>query len=173
MAAAKVIPTFHPLVAELYDLDAQIAALQEQRDAVAKKLIALGEGNYIDEQDRRATVIVPKGFYTSYDLYKNDAYKAFLEARKLKKGSAALFKEFRDMRETAARDLAGEEFKTLFDRMVAFAPTDGFEKIAPKLLTPAKARDIILLCQLVKPPGEAHVKLPDKPKKVAGGDVEE
>lgn len=48
--------------------------------------------------------------------------------------------------EEKARELAGEEFKALFDRTVTYSPCDGFEKVAPKLLTPAKARDLVALC---------------------------
>lgn len=172
-------PTLSPLVAQLYDLDAQIEALKAQRALVAKELIDLGEGQYVDAAERKALVIVPTKYTTTYDLYRPAALAAFLMERKVKKATAALLKEFRAAQETRAEELAGEHFKALFDRTVLFPPTKGFADLVPKLLTnakgepSAKARDILLHCQIVKAPGDPYVKLPDKPKKSAEADADD
>lgn len=171
-------PTLSPLVAQLYDLDAQIAALTEQRKAAAKALIDLGEGQYVDDADRKAIVVVPTKFTTTYDLYRPAALAAFLEREKAKKATPNLLNAFRYEQESIAEQLAGEHFKKLFDRTLVFPPTKGFADLVPKLLTTsdgkpsAKARDLLLHCQVVKPPGDPYVKLPDKPKKAAGDEEE-
>jgi hypothetical protein len=47
-----------------------------------------------------------------------------------------------------ARKLAGEEFRTLFDRCEIFTPCEAFVQVVPKVLTPAKARDLLALCRV-------------------------
>ncbi len=54
------------------------------------------------------------------------------------------------------RELLGEEhFKTLFDRTVGYAPVKGFRDVAAAVLTEAKARKIIALCET---PASPYVK---------------
>jgi hypothetical protein len=171
-----------PLVAEIYDLDAQIETLKTQQATLAAELIEKGEGTYAEHRDpdaRKVIVVVPTKYGTKYDLYKPEALRAFLEARQAKKATPELLEEFRAMREDAAEAIAGEEFKTLFDRLVIYSPTDGFEKLVPKLLTTqkgepsAKARELLLLCQIVTPPKDAYIRLPDKPKATGAPPEEE
>jgi len=54
--------------------------------------------------------------------------------------------------EAKARELAGEEWKALFDRQVIYSPCEAFDVVAGKILTPAKARDLVALCLV---PGKA------------------
>lgn len=168
--AAKTELTFSPLVAQLYDLDAKLDALKAERAAVAKELIAEGDGTYEDAQHRTAVVVTPSKYATKYDLCPPKALALFLEERKAKKATPELLKEFRAAREDEARTIAGEKFAQLFDRHVLFLPTKGFADLVPKLLTTAdgkpsaKARDLLLLTQIVTPPKDAYVRLPDKPK---------
>jgi len=177
--ATKTPAVFHTHVAALYDLDAQIEALKLQRAALAKDLIAVGAGTYCDAQERMAIVVVPTEWSNKYDLYRPAALKAFLEEQKVKKATPALTKEFRTAQETRAEELAGEHWKTLFDRTVLYVPTKGFADLVPKLLTTAdgkpsaRARDLLLHTIIAKPPAEAHVKLPDKPKAPDAGDADE
>lgn len=177
----KAEPIFSSLVGQLYDLDAKIAVLKAERDAVAAELIDKGEGAYCDQSDppRNGLVVVPTKYSTRYDLYRPDALKAFLAAHEAKKATPALTDAFREAQEQRAKDIAGEHFKALFDRTVLYLPADGFEKLVPKFLTTSKgdpsaaARDLLLHCQIVKAPGAAYVKLPDKPKgKSESGDEE-
>lgn len=48
--------------------------------------------------------------------------------------------------EARARELSGDQFGKLFHRVVTYVPIEGFEHVAPAVLTPAKARDIVALC---------------------------
>ena len=179
--ADKPAPLFSSLVGELYELDAQIAVLKTERDEVAAKLIEKGEGTYCDQSDppRSGIVVVPTKFSTKYDLYKPEAFKAFLAANDAKKSTPALVEAFKTSQEERARALAGDNFKSLFDREVIFTPADGFEKLVPKFLTTAKgdpaaaARDLLLHCQIVKAPADPSVRLTDKPKAAAPGDSED
>lgn len=172
MAAPKVL-TPHSAVARLYDLEARIYALQLEYEAAAKELIDAGEGHYGDPTGRAAVAIIPTKFATTFNLYAPDALKAFLATRQAKKATPVLLKEFRAMREERAEQLAGDHYRTLFDRQVVFSPATAFADMAPRILTPAKARDLLLLCQVVKKPGKAHVKLSDKPKREGAPDAED
>lgn len=160
----KPASIFNSQVARLYELDRQIETLKAERALTAKELIDLGEGQYVDGAGRKALVIVPTTYTTSYTLYPAKALAAFLEGKKVKKATPALLEEFREAQEEAARKYTGDQFKALFDRSVIHEPTKGFADLVPKLLTTAKARDTLLLCQVVKPPSDPYVKLPDKPK---------
>jgi hypothetical protein len=129
--------SFTPLVAEGLRLIAEAEAITLERDAIAEKLkakdaelqavneqlIALGAGRYRDAESHVATVV------------------AAIEAKQQPDKYVLRSKED----EEKARDLAGEQFGKLFDRSVTFAPCEGFGAVAIKLLTPAKARDIIKL----------------------------
>jgi hypothetical protein len=102
--------------AELKELDAQLAALNEQ-------LIVLGAGRYCDAEDRTCLVVAGNPGTIAPDTF-----------RLPHEG------------EEPARALAGEEFKNLFERHVSYTPRDGFNGRAEALLTPAKARDLIAFC---------------------------
>jgi hypothetical protein len=165
----KPAPTPSPLVARIYQIEAAIAALASQRDAVAAELIALGAGEYSDEEARHAIVVVPTEESISYALGTKPAWQAFLKAKDVKKGNAKLKVEFTAAQLSEARDLAGDAFGKLFDMVITYGPAKGFEDLVPKILTTAggrmsaKGRDLLALCKIVKPPSAAYVKLPDKP----------
>jgi hypothetical protein len=62
-----------------------------------------------------------------------------------------------------AKELAGAAFGQLFDRTVIYTPCEGFENVTPKLLTPARARDLLALCAKEGKPyagSKAYVKYP-------------
>lgn len=63
--------------------------------------------------------------------------------------------------EEAARNFSGEQFNKLFVRTTTYAPCEGFELIAPKLLTPAAAKKLVAHCAVpgkVTPAKSAYVK---------------
>lgn len=162
-------PLINPLVGSIYDLDERIETLKLERAQLAQELIEEGEGTYLESgaaDARKILVIVPSEPSTSYTLYPDAALKAFLEERKVKKATAALKAEFMELQEQRARDLAGDHFKSLFDRSVIFGPTKGFAQIVPKLFPTATAtvKKLLLLCQVVKPAADPYIKLPDKKK---------
>ena len=112
---------------------------------------------------RTASVVVATDEISSYDLYPDAAYKAWLTAKGVKKGSLKLEREWRGLREDEARGLCGEHFRTLFDFLPVYLPTTAFETFAPRLLTEAKSRDILAFCISKKAPQAPYVKIP-KPK---------
>lgn len=179
------------LVALLYTIEGELAQklrllaatklsliLLEAPPAIAKKMLTPGEmlseaetvalraavaGKYFDAAGREASVVVPTASAPSFVLYPPAAYKEWLTAKGKKQGTAALAKEWRSERDAAARKLAGEQFETLFDRLVLFQPAEGFDKFVPRLLTPAAGRDLLALCRVEGAAGVPHVKIP-KPK---------
>jgi hypothetical protein len=174
--ANKKAPTPSPLVAQLYDLDAQISALQELREPIAAALIVLGAGVYIESAPRivenapspalrTVTVVVPTEDKVSWDLYPAGDFKSAMEEQGIKKPKPEDFSLFQRAREIMARELAGESFAALFDRHVLFRPKKAYAELAAALLTPAKARDTIALCKITAPPAAASLRMPDKPKK--------
>jgi hypothetical protein len=136
MPAKQEIP-FSPLVAQGLQLIAEYEAIQAERDLIAERLkakdaelqavndqlIALGAGRYRDEENHTALVVAaveptlgPDTFHLQRDALPQ------------------------------ARELAGENFRKLFDREEIYSPRDGFAGIAGALLTPARARDLLALC---------------------------
>ncbi|MGA3170362.1 MAG: hypothetical protein ABSE62_05055 [Chthoniobacteraceae bacterium] len=121
--AAK-LPTVSSLVGEGHKLIAERNAKIGEILVLEQMLIALGAGRYCDETEPglmcTAVAAVPGSIGpVSYTL--SD--------------------------EQAARKLSGDiAFSKLFDRTVLFAPCQAFSDVAPKLLTPAKARDLVQLC---------------------------
>lgn len=122
--ADKPAPTLTPLAAQraalLKDIDDLKAALLK----VDEQLIALGAGRYEDESGAHKWCVVA--------------------ASEGSQGEPSYV--LPDDGEPVARQLAGEKFGTLFDRVVSFRPVEGFALIAPTHLTPAKARDLVALC---------------------------
>lgn len=171
-------PVIDLRVAVIYDIEAQIAALQDKRARLAAELIEQGEGTYLESaapEARKINVVIPTESSTKYDLYAASFLKKFLAEREAKKATPALQKEFRDQQEQRARDLLGDHFGTCFDRVVFYLPAKGYKDLIPRLFKTktATAAKALLLCQVVTPPASAHIKLPDKPKKGASEEDEE
>ena len=124
------MPTEH-LVEAAFALRGEIKEAQAQLAEVESLLIAKGAGKHSGSEEGHTVLVlaaVPaaagKVFYTLSD--EDEAKEAELEK--------------------AARELAGDKFGDLFDRHVSYVPCTGFEAVAPKLLTPAKSRDLLALC---------------------------
>lgn len=175
---AEKTPLIDARVAEIYDLEEQIDALQEQRKQLTEELIEQGEGTYLESAEpdaRKINVVVPTECSTKYDLYGAPFLKKFLAERETKKATPALTKEFRALQEKRAREILGEHFGTCFDRVVSYVPAKGYKDLIPRLFKTktATAAKALLVCQVVTPPASAHIKLPDKPKKGSAGEEEE
>lgn len=176
----ELIP--HKLVAQLYDLDAQIEELKDRKAALETELIDCGEGHYVEIEERspgagkrKAVVVKPSAPKPTYTLYPDALKKAFLEAREAKKATPELLEAFAADQEAKARKLAGINFGMMFDRVVVYRPAPAFADLVTRLMGKATAtRDkLLLLCQVTKKAGADHVKLLDKPKKQEAADEEE
>ncbi len=126
------------LVATLFDLNSQLLKLTAQMDEAKAALIANGKGKYGDGSGRELTVIeategTPGTLVISYVLDSEEA-------------------------EAKARALAGDKFRDIFNRREVFTPCEGFEHVVPKLLTPAKSRDLLTLCKSEKTTGATSPK---------------
>jgi hypothetical protein len=115
------------LVAAIFARHAQLVTASAELERAKAQLIALGKGKYAGHDGRELTVVEATAgssgtLVISYVLDSEEA-------------------------EEKARKLAGDHFRTLFDRREVFTPCEGFAHVAPKILTPAKARDIIALCE--------------------------
>jgi hypothetical protein len=152
-------PSSAKLVSTVLDLDAEIATLQERRKLAADSLIALGAGKYLDTSGERAvSVIMPEAPAAKFELYSKEALAAFLEKVGAKKPTPAQAEAFFKGREEGARELAGITFGKLFVRRVSFVTVKGFADIVPKLLTPAKARDLLDFCRIQAQAATAYLK---------------
>lgn len=124
-------PTAEPIATELlidraFARRAEIKRLLEAQLLDEAAIIALGKGKHTGANpDHVVTVVAATASSTGPITYGAPLDKAA---------------------EEQARKLAGEQFGQLFDRQVIWTPCTGFEAVAPKLLTPAKARDLIALC---------------------------
>jgi hypothetical protein len=127
------------LVAMLYEKEAAIAALQEERDDLQQNLIDRGKGVYTDANGRTATVVIPVGS-ESIDLYPKPALDELLKEMGLQKATPEIQRSFRKSRESQARALAGDSFLDLFDCVTAYIPRPSFADRADALLTPARKR---------------------------------
>ncbi len=119
----ETAPTITPLVAQRVGLIKQIDDLKAGLLKVDAQLIALGSGRYADAEGNTITVVAASGGsppIISYELKHED--------------------------EETARTIAGDAFPKLFNRIVSFEPIDGFEKVVPTHLTPAKSHKLIELC---------------------------
>jgi hypothetical protein len=188
--SAEIIqtPVTIALVGQIYDLTAAIDALKVRLDdaklslilasapvEIAAKIrseellteaerVALDKavsGKYSDGGTRVATVVVPTAGKTTFDLYPAEVYAEFLEKKGVKKSTPALAREFQAAREAAARELAGDEFRTLFERVELFKPCKGFDDVAARVFARAKARlaAVLQLCRLQAKPAAPHVKI--------------
>ncbi|MEQ1862907.1 MAG: hypothetical protein ABMA13_23545 [Chthoniobacteraceae bacterium] len=157
--AALILHAAPPALAD--KIRAEVELTPEERVALATAVA----GKYADAGDRIATVVVPTQSSEDFELYRAEAYKAWLLARGLKKGSAKLARLFNAEREQQARELAGEHFLTLFDRFEVFEPCRGFAEVATRVFGKAQAKlaALFVFCRVEKPPASPHVKL-DKPK---------
>jgi hypothetical protein len=120
-------PATAGLVTKALALSAEIALRLLDFDEVSAEIIALGSGKHsgLDVFEQPATVNVVGASLGS---------------------AGKICYVLPDDGEAKARELAGPEFRTLFVRTVVYSPCDGFEFVAPKQLTPAKARDLLSLC---------------------------
>ncbi|MES2569602.1 MAG: hypothetical protein V4710_06055 [Verrucomicrobiota bacterium] len=127
MASKPVPPIKSPLVSKARAIIAaiavQTAALKETED----ELIKLGAGRYCSESDEKigCTVVAATEDTTGAVSY---SLPSEVEGEKI------------------ARDLAGISFGKLFDRSVVYTPCEGFELLAPKLLTPGRSLKLTQLC---------------------------
>lgn len=135
---AKPAPaTLSPLVGEGLRLIAEAEVIAKERDAIAdrlkakdlelqavnEKLIALGAGRYCDPENHVATVVAAVMATMGQDGFRlpNDG-------------------------EERARALAGDDFLTLFQRIVRYEPREDFKGLVKGRLTPKRAEDMIALC---------------------------
>lgn len=115
--------------------DRKIAELR----AIEDQLIALGAGRYTDGDGHIAQVIAEVPSSLGADSH------------------ALQSKED----EEAAREIAGDVFKKLFDRVLFYRPCSGYAELAPKILTPAKANRLLGLTHVPGRPisgKRAHVR---------------
>lgn len=126
MATPKTAPTVTPLAAQRAATLADIAALQGSLAKIDADLILLGPGRYADETGKHVFQVI---------------------AATLSSTGAVSYALPEDGEEEA-RQLAGDKFGDLFERTVVFTPCKGFALVIPKLLTPAKARDLVALCEV-------------------------
>jgi hypothetical protein len=127
---ASAPPVVTPLVTRRFALAQKLDDLKAEILAVDDSLIVLGAGGYADEEGRKLIVVAAsegKAGEPSYVLPD----------------------------ESAARALAGEDFKSLFDRVVSFVPCAGFALVVPKFLTEARARKLVDLCFVPGKPATA------------------
>lgn len=117
-------PTPSQLVAAAYVLRRQRDRLTSELAEIEQQLLTLGRGKY-PGLDPGETVTV-------------------IAAVPESTGDATYILKPQD--ELPARALAGVEFRRLFDRVLTYSPCGGFDAVAPKLLTPAKSRDLLDLC---------------------------
>lgn len=116
--------------------DKLLVQIAEVEDA----LIARGAGKHSgDNPDQVVTVVAAIAGHPGKVGYQ-------LIAEAVKGETPAAFLERQAKLERQARELADTEFGALFDRRVIYTPCTGFADVAPKLLTPAKARDLVALC---------------------------
>lgn len=161
------------LVAQLYDLDRQIEALQAEKAEIEAHLIKLGDGKYVerDIDKRLAQVITPAAPKPTYSLFPESAKKAFLEAKGVEKSTPALDAEFAEAQVARAKKLAGAKFPQLFDRVVSYVPARGYADLIPRIFPTAEATatKLLDLCRVTKAAGKSYVRLLSKPKKAAAG----
>ena len=140
MASKSAPPTPSSLVADGLRLIAEAETITLERDAIAlrlkqkdselqainEQLIALGRGRYCDPAaaERTCTVVAGVEPELAPDTF--------------------TLKSAED--ELVARALAGDNFLTLFQRHVWYAPRDDFRGLVKGRLTPKKAEDLLQLC---------------------------
>jgi hypothetical protein len=124
---------------------AQIAALIEEQKADELKIIELGPGKHRGSDESREIQVIAAGEGTAGIV----GYSVPADG------------------EAKARELAGEKFAVLFDRVVSYAPIEGFAHVVPTHLTPAKARGLLALCRWESKgtaPRKAYLLWPKAPK---------
>lgn len=122
--ATKPAPTPSPLVSKGLGILARLKAIEAEKLELEAELIKLGAGQYIEPNGEGTCTVVGATLGSPGVV----AYR--LEAKA----------------EEVAKKIAGEQFAKLFDRKVSFTPCEGFASVAPKLLTPAKSRDLLATC---------------------------
>lgn len=107
------------LVAEAFALRDTVSTAQARLKEIDALLIAQGAGRYLGEGGKGdCTVIVPK---PSIKLAATEV--------------------------EAAQKIAGDEFSTLFERTVSYAPKKAFRELVVAVLTPGKAKKLIALLE--------------------------
>lgn len=117
------------LIDRAFSRRAEIAALEAEQAADEALIIALGKGKHSGADPAHAVTVVaasPSAPGKVFYAFPDDAEKA-------------------KSAEETARQLAGVAFNSLFDRRVIFTPCAGIENVSPKLLTPARSRDLLAL----------------------------
>jgi len=113
------------LVSEGTKLKETIKANQARVKEIEGLLIAEGAGDYQDKDGHVAKVIQPSSSVGMPDDLEG------------------------------AREIAGDSFGKLFDRVITFKPVKSFKEVAAALLTKGKANKLIGLCESAK---TAYVK---------------
>lgn len=151
------------LVAMLYENEEKAAELAKEREDLEARLIARGEGKYVDQKQRRANVVFPSPSKT-LTLYSPLALAKLCESLEQEKPTPETLRSFRRAREDQAKAIAGNSFLDLFQFESQYKPIGGFEHRVDALLTPARAKSLLTFCTFVAPAAKKHVKLLDKPK---------
>jgi hypothetical protein len=113
------------LVIDAFKLRRRMAADAERLEAIEQQIIALGAGDYAGGGDSLKVIGAVAG------------------------APGMVFYVLDGQDEEEAKKLAGEAFADLFLRKITFSPCEGFALVLPKLVTPAKARKLELLCKRV------------------------
>jgi hypothetical protein len=110
--------------AELVDkgsaLDARIKNDIEELKKIKAELIALGPGDYTGDSGRRAKVIQP---------------------------AAKITPPLGDKLDIVRNLMADEDFKSLFDRIVAWNPVKSCRDVAARILSPGQLKKFLGLCE--------------------------
>jgi len=121
------------LVDELYRLRDAAQQIADRQEAIKQTLISRGAGEYGgSSEDFLAKVLIPSPPKPTFAAPKD------IEP---------------------AKKIAGETFSKLFDRIISYQPTKGFDLLAGKLLTPARSRDLLALCLVEKAAQRPYVRL--------------
>ncbi len=112
------------LVARGAAIKAQTKALNNELATINAELIAAGPGEYRAEAGGKATVVQPSAKFAP-DAADVEAVRELLDDD----------------------DNAGEIFKKLFTRSVSYTAIKGVRHVAAALLTAAKLRKVIALCE--------------------------
>jgi hypothetical protein len=142
MAKPPAPPIKTPLVAKARAIITAIALQVTELKKIEKEIVDLGAGRYCDETNEAigCTVVGATADTTGFVSY---ALPETAESEQI------------------ARKLAGEEFSKLFDRRVSYSPCEGFELLAPKLLTPARSGKLVNFCLVagkVSPGKSAYIR---------------
>ena len=115
------------LISRAFALRARIAELELELTKDETEIIALGKGKHTGAEPGHVVTVV---------------------AATPGSTGAVTYKQLAADQEEEARKLAGVRFGSLFDRHVIYTPREGFVAIAGAVLTPARARALVQLCEV-------------------------